>query len=70
MSCDHPLDAEYLHPTDAAVLDLRDEDGMLVVELALPCPECGETLEVRAPVESKRESDLELPLDDVEEPYD
>lgn len=70
MSCDHPLDAEFLHRSDVAVLDLLDEDGRLVVEFALPCPECGQSLGVRTPVESTREIDVELPLEDVEEQYD
>jgi hypothetical protein len=70
MSCEHPLDAEFLYPSDAAVVDLFDRDGELAIRLALPCPECGETIELTAEVGAAREADYELPLEDAEEQYD
>jgi hypothetical protein len=70
MSCDHPLDAEFLYPSDAAVVDLFDGTDGLAIRLALPCPECGETLELIADVGAVREADYELPLEDAEEQYD
>jgi len=70
MSCDHPLDAEYLHPSDATAVDLFEHGDALAIRLALPCPECGETLELVAEVDSVRETDYKLPLEDAEEQYD
>jgi len=70
MSCDHPLNAEYLYLSDAVVVDLSEREDGLAVRLAVPCPECGETLELTAGVETVREADYELPLEDAEELYD
>jgi len=70
MDCPHDLDAEYLYPSDVDVLGLEGRGGNLVVRFALPCPDCGEALEVGATVDSIEESDLDLPLDDAEEVYD
>jgi len=69
---EHDLDPEYLGPTDATVLAVfeREEGGPIHIRFALPCPECGESLELVAAVEEVEVSDLELPLDDVEDPYD
>ena len=64
MSCDHDLDAEYLYPSDADVLDIYDGEGGLRVTLAIACPECGEALSLDASVETVEEGDFELPLDD------
>lgn len=66
----HDLDAEYLHPVDAKLLSIRADGEGLVVRVAVACPECGETLELRAPVAAVEESDLDLPLEDPEEAYD
>lgn len=64
MSCDHDLDAEYLHPGDADILEFHEADGDVHVKLALPCPDCSEALELDAKVESVEEGDFELPLSD------
>ena len=64
MSCEHDLDAEYLYPSDADVLDIYADEGGIRVTLAIACPECGEPLSLDAPVERVEEGDFELPLDD------
>lgn len=61
---EHELEAEYLYPSDVDVLGVDERNGELVVEFALPCPECGDALEVDARVTNVEESDLDLPLDD------
>jgi hypothetical protein len=58
------LDAEFLYPSDADVLDISNDDGDILVRLAVPDPETGEGLELTARVESIEEGDFELPLDD------
>lgn len=72
MSCDHPLDAEYLYPSDTVVLDLyeKSETGALALRTAVPCPECEVTLELTAVVEEVGETDLEIPIEDTKEAYD
>lgn len=70
MACDHPLDAEYLYPSDVDVLDFVDRGGTPVLRVAFPCPECGQALETDLPITETSESTLELPLEDVEEQYD
>lgn len=70
MGCPHDLDAEYLYPSDVDVLELQGQGGDLVIRFALPCPECGQALELEAGVEHIEESDLNLPLDDAEDVYD
>jgi hypothetical protein len=62
------LDAEFLYPSDADVLGISNDDGGIIVRLAVPHPETGEGLELTARVESIEEGDFELPLDD--ERYD
>lgn len=64
MSCDHDLDADYLHPADANILGFDEEDGDVHVKLALPCPDCSEALELDARVVNVKEGDFELPLSD------
>jgi hypothetical protein len=61
---EHDLEVEYIYPSDVDVLDVNQRGGDLVVEFALPCPECGDALELEATVTEVGESDLELPLDD------
>lgn len=59
------LDAEYLYPSDADVLDISNtEDGGLRIKLAVPDPETGDGLVLEATVDSVEEGDFELPLDD------
>lgn len=72
MSCDHPLDAEYLYPSDAVVLDLYDDPGTgsLALRIAVPCPDCDATLELTAPVEEVGETDMEIPIEDTKDAYD
>ena len=67
---EHDLDPEFLHPTDAVVLAIFERDGTLAIRFGIPCPECGESVEAVAEVTEIEKSDLELPLDDVEEIYD
>ncbi|QLD84257.1 hypothetical protein HWV23_00555 [Natronomonas halophila] len=64
MSCDHDLDAEYLHPGDADILEFYEADGGLRATLALPCPDCSEALELDLGVDTVEEGDFELPLSD------
>ncbi|WP_181692053.1 hypothetical protein [Natronomonas sp. LN261] len=58
------LDAEYLYPSDADVLDISNDDGEIRVRFVVPDPETGDGLVLEAVVESIEEADFELPLDD------
>lgn len=69
-NCDHELDAEYLYPADAQILEIADRDGEPTFTVAVPCPECDQPLELTLTVESIEESALSLPLDDAEDVYD
>lgn len=68
MSCEHDIDAEYLHRSDADVMDIYEENETVRVSFALQCPDCGETLVLDAGVERVEEGEFDLPLDD--DPYD
>ncbi|MFC6733453.1 MULTISPECIES: hypothetical protein [unclassified Haladaptatus] len=72
MSCSHPLDAEFLYPSDAEVLAIeqRDDSDALVVTLALPCPECGHDLRVETQVSSVEETVMEARMEDPQDTYD
>jgi hypothetical protein len=70
MPHEHDLDAGYLHPSDAEVLDLYREDGALRVRLLVPCTDCDRPLELDTAVESVETADLEYPVDDAADPYD
>ncbi len=61
---DYDLDAEYLYPSDADVLDISQSPDGIRVKLAVPDPETGKGLVLDARVESIEEGDFELPLDD------
>lgn len=61
---EHELAAEYLHPADAAVLAIEDETDELRVRIAVPCPECSETVALTTTVQSVAETAMDLPLDD------
>lgn len=61
---DYDLDAEYLYPSDADVLDISPSDDGIRIRLAVPDPETGKGLVLEAVVESIEEGDFELPLDD------
>jgi len=63
-SCTHELDAEYVYPSDVDVLGAANDGESVVFTLAIPCPECGTALEVRARTETIAEGEFELPLDD------
>jgi hypothetical protein len=67
---DHELEAEYLSPSDTEVLEIEPSGGGLEVRVAVPCPECGQTLALDAAVSVISEIDLELPLEDAEDSYD
>ncbi|MFC6835056.1 hypothetical protein [Halomarina ordinaria] len=68
--CGHELDAEYLYPADAVVLELYEMSGTLRVRLAVPCPECDEAVELDTRVERTATASVEVPLDDSEDQYD
>lgn len=61
---DYDLDAEYLYPSDADVLDISGSGDEIRIRLAVPDPETGEGLVLEAVVESVEKGDFELPLDD------
>jgi hypothetical protein len=67
---EHDLDVGFLSARDAQVLGLSAVDDELRLAVAVPCPECDQTLELDAGVDAITEVDLELPLEDVEEHYD
>ena len=67
---EHELEAEYLSASDATVLEIYSSDGSLVVDLIVPCPTCSDPLQVSARVEAVSEAELDVPLDDAEDPYD
>ncbi|MEF8778619.1 MAG: hypothetical protein V5A36_06895 [Natronomonas sp.] len=58
------LDAEFLYPSDADVLDIFESDDGICVRFAVPDPETGTGLVLEAVVESIEEGDFEFPLDD------
>ena len=62
--CDHDLDAEFLYPSDATVLEVYEEAGEVRFSVALPCPTCDTALQVEATAEEVEVADFELPLDD------
>jgi hypothetical protein len=61
---DFDLDAEYLYPSDADVLDISPSADGIRIRLAVPDPETGDGLVLEATVDSIEEGDFELPLDD------
>lgn len=65
---DFDLDAEFLYPSDADVLDISSSADGIQIRLAVPDPETGAGLVLEATVDSIEEGDFELPLD--EERYD
>lgn len=69
---DHPhaIETEYIHASDALVLEVYEHDDVMRIRFGVPCPECGDSVEVVASADSVEPSDLELPLEDVEEQYD
>lgn len=66
----HEIEAEYINASDALVLDVFERDDVLRIRFGVPCPECGESVEVVASADRFEESDLELSLEDAEEQYD
>jgi hypothetical protein len=68
--CEHDLTAEYIHPRDTVVLDVVDGEEGLEFTLAVPCPDCDQTVKLGAAVNSQTETELELPLDDATDTYD
>lgn len=70
MACAHDIDPEYLFPADIDVLDFVSGPNGPAIRFALACPDCGQALELEADVRGMKESDIDLPLDDVEEQYD
>jgi hypothetical protein len=66
----HDVDAEYLFPADARVVDLYELEDDLRVTVAVPCPECDETLALDGSVETVVEESLEVPLEEADDLYD
>ncbi len=66
MSCDHELDSEYLTTTDSAVVDIRGAGEALRIDVVVPCPDCGQALQLNLSEESRQEVDVDFPLDDAE----
>ena len=66
MACDHELDGEYLTRNDAAITDIRGAGEELRIDVVVPCPDCGQTLELTMREERREEVDVDFPLDDAE----
>jgi hypothetical protein len=66
MACEHELDSEYLTTTDSAITDIRGAGDDLRIEVIVPCPDCGQALELTMTEESRTEVDVDFPLDDAE----
>ncbi|MFB6220025.1 MAG: hypothetical protein ABEH90_01180 [Halolamina sp.] len=66
MSCDHELDSEYLTTTDSTVVDIRGAGEDLEIDVVLPCPDCGQALQLSLSEETRTEVDVSFPLDDAE----
>lgn len=64
------LDATYLHPSDAVVREIYEADGDLWIRFLVPDTDSDAAYELEARVERASAANLELPLDDLEEPYD
>ncbi|MGM0717795.1 MAG: hypothetical protein ACQET5_11625 [Halobacteriota archaeon] len=59
------LDAEYLYPSDADILEISNDDGGRIrVRFAVPDPETGEGLVLDAVIERIEKGEFERPLDD------
>lgn len=70
MTCEHDLDAEYLHPSDGRVLEFYEDDtDSLRVAIAVPCPECDQAVRLETVVESTEELDVDTPFGDIEDFY-
>lgn len=67
---EHELEAEYLSPSDAEVLEIEPDGDGIALRIAVPCPECGQSLALDTAISSVSEIDLELPLEDAEDSYD
>lgn len=66
MACAHELDSEYLTPTDSAVTDIRGSGEDFRIDVVVPCPDCGQALELTLKEERREEVDVDFPLDDAE----
>ncbi|WP_053948732.1 hypothetical protein [Halolamina sediminis] len=66
MACAHELDSEYLTTTDSTVTEIRGAGESLRIDVILPCPDCGQALELTLTEESREEVDVDFPLDDAE----
>ncbi|MFB6086961.1 MAG: hypothetical protein ABEJ85_00445 [Haloarculaceae archaeon] len=71
MAHEHDIDGEYLAPSDGAILDVYGAGDDLRLEVALPCPECDQPVEVVFESTGEVvESDIDFPLDDAEAALD
>jgi len=66
MACNHELDGEYLTRSDAAITDIYGSDESFRIDVVVPCPDCGQTLELTMVEERREEVDVDFPLDDAE----
>lgn len=66
MACEHELDSEYLTTTDSAITDIRGAGDGFRIDVVVPCPDCGQALELTLGEESREEVDVDFPLDDAE----
>jgi len=66
MACAHELDSEYLTTIDSAVTDIRGTGEELRFDVVVPCPDCGQALELTLAEERREEVDIDFPLDDAE----
>ncbi|MFW5939482.1 MAG: hypothetical protein ACOCSD_00165 [Halolamina sp.] len=66
MACDHELDGEYLTRSDGAITDIYGAGEALRIDVVVPCPDCGQTLELTMREERREEVDVDFPLDDAE----
>jgi hypothetical protein len=66
----HDVGAEYLYPADARVVDIYEVEGDHRITVAVPCPECDETLALDGSVETVVEETLDVPLEEADNMYD
>lgn len=67
---EHELEAEYLSPADATILDVYQADESLFIDVVVPCPTCSDPLRASARVREIVDADVEFPLDDSDDVYD
>ncbi|WP_049981582.1 hypothetical protein [Halolamina rubra] len=66
MACTHELDGEYLTRSDGAITEIHGSGESFRIDVVVPCPDCGQTLELTMVEEQREEVDVDFPLDDAE----